>query len=284
MAKLPNDKEREQLEQEIGNEEYRPLLQRLQRDHPFYRDFTTWGEVVAFMRKGSSKDPLKDEVLRPIIAAHAEDGDARWRTILLVGFWPKLKAVCVRRREWDTNFDELWANTVWTFLQAVCRLDLARRPQRLAQKLINDTTWRLGVEYRRERKQVATEIPTDPELIEVMAGGAEDPGFAEMEIREEQEACIERLREHMEAGRITEIDLHLLVGTLVYDKLLRECAEETGLSYQAAKKRRQRAGAAIRRFEESQGISAEPCPHLSSCPPSVLLETNCSTNSGGPRR
>jgi hypothetical protein len=251
MSRLPKDREREQLEQEIGTEEYRPLIERLQREHPFYRDFPAWRDVVAFMREGSSKDPLKDEVLRPILAAHAEDGDPRWRSILLVIFWPGLKSICIQRRGWDPEFEELWANAVWTFLHAVCRLDPAKRPERLVQKLINDTIWRLGQEYRRQRHRASTEIATDPHMIEVLAGGTEDPGFMAVELREAQELRIERFREHMEAGRIGETDFNLLVGTRVYGRLLRECAEEAGISYQAAKKRRQRAEAAIRRFEES---------------------------------
>ena len=251
MARLPKDKERERLEQEIGGEEYQPFLMRLKREHPFYRDLSTWGEVVAFMREGSSKDPLKDEVLRPILAAHAVDGDPRWRTILLVIFWPGLRSICIRRRRLDAEPQELWANAVWAFLYTVCRLDPSKRPNRLVQKLVNDTAWRLGLEYRRERDRAAIEVPTDPELIEVLAGGSEDPGFTELDIREEQKIRIKRLREHLEAGRIGEADFNLLVGTRVYGKLLRECAEEAGLPYQTAKKRRQRAEAAIRGFEKS---------------------------------
>jgi len=251
MARPPKDKERERLEQEIENDEYRPLLERLHQEAPFLRGFSTWGDVVAFMRKGTSEDPLKDEVLRPILAAHAEDHDSRWRTILLVIFWPGLKSICLRRRRLDPELGELWANAVWAFLRAVCRLDLAKRPERLVQKLVNDTAGCLRVEYGLARHRAAIEIPTDPHLLELLAGGAEHPGFAEVEFRDEQEGQIRRLREHLEVGRIGDTDFNLLVGTRVYGRLLRECAEEAGLTYEAAKKRRQRAEAAIRPFEES---------------------------------
>ena len=59
---------------------------------------------------------------------------------------------------------------------------------------------------------------------------------------------IQRLREHMEAGRISEADFLLLVGTRVYGKSVADYARETGLDYQVAKKRRQRAEAVISRF------------------------------------
>ena len=54
----------------------------------------------------------------------------------------------------------------------------------------------------------------------------------------------------MDAGRITEADYLLLVGTRVYGKQVVDYAREMGLAYQVAKKRRQRAEAAIRRFQE----------------------------------
>ncbi len=72
--------------------------------------------------------------------------------------------------------------------------------------------------------------------------------FARIELREAQE----RLREHLNAGRITEADFLLLIGTRVYGKSVADCARETGLDYQVAKKRRQRAEAAIGRFEEEK--------------------------------
>ena len=252
MANLPKDEERARLEQEIETKEYRPSLQRLQRECAFFRDFSTWGDIVAFMRGGSSRDPMKDEILRPILAAHAEDSDPRWRTILLVFFWPGLKSICIKRRGWDPEFESLWSNAVWIFLQAVCRLDLSKRPGRLVQKLVNDTISRLGADYRRARDQSAVEIPTNPGLIECLAGGVEDPGLDELDFRDDQELRIEKYRAHLEAGCISETDFTLLVGTRIYCKALRECAEELGLTYQAAKKRRQRAEASIRQSDESE--------------------------------
>ena len=251
MARLPRDKEREQLEQEIEGEEYHLLLVRLHGEHPFLTDFSTWGQVVGFMRDGSSQDPLKDEVLRPILAAHAADGDPRWRTILLVIFWPGLRSICIKRRRWDKEFEELWANAVWIFLEAVCRLDVTKRPNRLVQKLVNDTTWRIGVEYRQARDRASLEIPTDPELVECLAGGCEDAGLVNQYVEEEREFRLCHFRKHLKAGRMNETDFNLIVETRVYEKPLRECAEEWGLSYQAAKKRRQRAEAAVRHCEES---------------------------------
>ena len=49
----------------------------------------------------------------------------------------------------------------------------------------------------------------------------------------------------MEAGRITEADFLLLVGTRLYRQSIAEYARSVGVNTEAAKKRRQRAEAAI---------------------------------------
>ncbi|GAB4232375.1 MAG: hypothetical protein OHK0028_07800 [Deltaproteobacteria bacterium] len=250
MAGPSRERDRERLEQELESIEYQGLLRILQLDNPFLQQFPTWAEIIVFMRKGSSVDPRKDEVLRSILAAHAVGQDPRWRTILLVIFWPGLTSLHIQKRHWDKDPDELWHNIVWTFLQILCRIDVSRRTERLPQKIFNDTAHHLHDEYRRIWIRSEREKNTEIEVLVSVAARPEDSPYAIFLQREEQETEIRRLREHLEAGRITEIDFLLLVGTRVYGKPVVDCAREMGLAYQAAKKRRQRAEAAIRRFQE----------------------------------
>jgi hypothetical protein len=88
MSSVSGDRDRARLEWELQNKEYLGLLMDLQRREPFLQQFTTWSDVLTFMRGGTSRDSSKDEVLRPILAAHSTDQDHRWRTILLALFWP----------------------------------------------------------------------------------------------------------------------------------------------------------------------------------------------------
>jgi len=252
MSRVSRSHDYHSLERELQNEEYQSLLGWLQRTQPFLRRFATWADVVAFMRKGTSRDPLKDEILRPIFQAHGEDRNHRWRTILLVIFWPALEAIHYRRRTWDRDCDARWSNVTWAFLKVVCRIDVAKRPDRLVQKVVNDTIHVLHDGYRRQWDRSNREVATDPDELEKLAGGTEGIDFDAMDAPEAREAEVRRLRSHMEAGRISEADFHLIVGTRVYGRLVREYAGEAGISFEAAKKRRQRAEAAIRRYEEQQ--------------------------------
>jgi hypothetical protein len=252
MSSPSRDRDRERLEQDLHTDEYQTLLRRLQKKAPFLRQFGTWADVIAFMRGGTSRDPRKDEILRPVFEAHGDDEDPRWRAVLLAIFWPGLESIHYQKRGWDADAEERWQNIVWTFLQVLCRIDVKRRADRLVQKVFNDTVHHLHDEYRRVWDRGGRELTANPDEIEALAGGTEGIDTAGIELREAQELAINRLREHLTAGRIAEPDFLLLVGTRVYGKSVADYAREAGLDYQVAKKRRQRAEAAIRRFEEEK--------------------------------
>ena len=253
MASVSREQDRARLEQELQTEEYQHLLGKLQESEPFLRQFRTWADVIAFMRSGTSVDPRKDAILRPIFEAHAHDEDPGWRAILLVIFWPGLTSIHFQKRGWDTDQHERWQNIVWAFLQVVCRVDVTRRPERLVQKVFNDTIHRLHDEYRRTWNRTNHELATDPEELNALAGGSAGIDLAGIESREAQEIEVRRLRGHLEAGRISEGDFLLLIGTRVYGQSVVDYAREVGLDYQVAKKRRQRAEAVIDRFEQHNG-------------------------------
>ena len=221
------------------------------------RQFRTWTDVVTCMRRGTSTDPHKDEVLRPIFRAHGADQDPRWRTILLVIFWPGLVSFSRRKWQWDDDPDELWQNVVWTFLRVVSRVDVDRRPARLVQKVVNDTIHHVYEEYRRRWRRVRRELAADPDDVKWLGGGAIDIDIEAIDLRQAHERKLMRLRGHLDAGRINESEYLLLVGTRLYGESVAEHAREVGLDYQVAKKRRQRAEARIRQSEQEMQRSSE---------------------------
>lgn len=241
----------DQIEREVQGETYAGLLARLRQAFPTLRRFTSWAEAIAFMRERRGEHAEKNEILRAIFQLHALDRDHRWRTIILAMFLPGLASIHAQKAAWDPDPAELWQNIVWTFLEVTCRIDVAKRPDRLPQKLINDTVHRLHDEYQRRWKRSKWETVTDPAEFGGFAARSGGIDFDRIDLGLRQEREVERLHKHMEAGRISEADFLLLVGTRVYGKLVREYAQEAELPFQTAKKRRQRAEAAIRRFERT---------------------------------
>lgn len=247
-----NRKQQTLLEQELRGEGYYALLLRLRHDESFFQKFEAWEEVLTYMRAGTSRDPGKDEILRPILRAHRDDQDHRWRTILLAIFWPALLFIHRQKRRWDGDIDERWQNVTWTFLEVLCRVDVDRRPDRLTQKLFNDTVHRMYGEYRRKWSLAARELALEADDLDALSGGIDDIDYAGIELRIAQASEIRRLREHLDAGRISEPDFLLLVGTRVYGKSAAEYARETGMDCALARQRRFRAESAIRRYEGAE--------------------------------
>ena len=255
MPSATRDRDREWLKRQLQTDEYHKLLRYLQQTACFLRRFENWACVVDFMRAGTSTDPRKDEILRPILRAHGQDRDPRWRTILLEIFWPGLRSMAYRKRHWEDDPEygpeELWQNIALTFLQVVCRIDVTQRPARLVQKIMNDTNHHLYQLYKRRWKRTNCELPRDEDELDSLCGGVDGIGFEVLYRREELEQKFNRLREHRDAGRITDADFLLLLATRVNDLSLAEYARDADLNYETAKKRRQRAEAAIQRFEEA---------------------------------
>jgi hypothetical protein len=250
MSTTSRDRDRERLEQEIQNREYQELLTDIQLRFPFMQRFDTWTEAISFMRAGSSQDPRKDEILRPIFKSHADEADPRWRAILMTIFWPALKSIHAKKRHWDDDPDDLWSNIVWTFLKVICRVNVDRRPDRLVQKVYCETVHHLYDEYKRIWKRSKREPALDASEIEALAGAIDGIDFDAIDLRRAHERKVMRLRAHLDAGRISEADFLLLVGTRLYGQSIAEYARGAGLKTETAKKRRQRAEAAICRHEK----------------------------------
>ena len=249
MPSVSTDRDRARLEQELETAEYKELLTYLQREEPSLRQFRTWGDVLAFMHTGTSRDPRKDEVLRPILAALGEDQDHRWQMILFTIFWLGLMSISRKKRRWDKNEpDELWQRIFWAFHESVCRIDLTCRRDRLVQWIYNTTVDRLREQYRRDWRRSNREVCSESGQIEQVADlkGIDLEGI---DRRIEQEIEIGRLRDHLVAGRISEADFLLLVGTRLYGQSIPEYARGAGLKIEATKKRRQRAEVRIRCHE-----------------------------------
>jgi hypothetical protein len=228
------------------------LLRKLKRREAEARTFGSWGEVAAFMHAGTSDDPKKDAILRAIALSREEDEHPLWSSALLRFFWPGLLTLFKKRWRWDPNPDELWQTIVAEFLEAVKRLDVRRRRERIASKLVNDTYSRVYRAYEPQWRRQEHERAVDPEKIEPLMPGTTGIDLAAIELREVQEREIARYRAAFDAGVIGEEDFLLLVATCVYGKSVADYAREIGRSYQALKKKRQRALAAVEAWRRGE--------------------------------
>jgi hypothetical protein len=221
---------RKALEKEITEGGCSELLVLLQNKWPVFSRFRSWTEVLAFMREGSARDAGKDNVLRPMLDAYRENRDPRWPVVMLALFRPALESVFKLKQKWEADQDELWQNVVRIFLEVLCRVDTAKRPNRLAQKIVNDTIHCLHDEYRNQWRTAEREKH------------AERAFFDDMEARygEVEDAFLDWNERRNAEKNPSPAELERLARSYFGKKTAADEARELGISPAAAKKRRQR--------------------------------------------
>ena len=233
------------------------MLDDIKLRHGWLQKFDSWPEVSDTAHRLGPDAPEKDQLFRTVF------GDARaqefvgWHPILLALFWLDVVRIHGQKAHWDRDAERRWSNVIWAYFRAAERLDPALRPHGLARKLFNDTIHDLYEIYRSEWDILARETPTDPAVIADQYDRPCDSMPPPLDGADLRAHAVANLRDHLQAGRIGELDYLLILGTRIYGKALAECAEEAGLAYQAAKKRRQRAEATVRDFNTAHEISPE---------------------------
>ncbi len=227
---------------------YGPLLAGLRRQNQAFRTFKAWAEVVSHLQDRTTDGPGRDRILRPLLRANRTEADQRIQTVLLAVFWPGLVSIHRQKRSWDPNPEELWQSILCTFFEVTRRVDVAKRRERYLQKVYNDTVHRLHDRYRRlwnARNHEHAVSPTDLDAVV----GADGVDTDSIDLREAQRKKVEHYRQCLHEGWITLEGFRLLLETRVHGKSLVHYARDWRISYEATKKRRQRAEAVIRREE-----------------------------------
>jgi len=241
VSSLPRE-ERILLFRDLQTETAHALLRKAQRRDQRFPQFTSWDEAIAFMHNAKEDAREKDAILRAIFSCRSEDGHPTWGTVLLLFFWPGLLSLFRRTFRYDPDKDERWRAITATFLESVKRLDVERRPDRIASKLMNDTRSYLYEKYDRIWTHQDRQRQQEPGFWKRhMKSTATGHGKAGRDHHESAESVMQLLRKARAAGVLDEHDRYLLIGTILYGKSLADCACEIGLTYEAAKKRRQRA-------------------------------------------
>lgn len=260
-----------QVSRDLREPDFSALLASFKQTEPALATFESWEHVLQFMHNDSANAPLKDLILATILHAQAEHRDGRCRVILLAMFWPGLERLLKRKKHWDDDEDERWQNIGSTFFAVTDRLNLDQRAERIAARIIHETGHRLYDHYRRAWRPHHNETLTITEDLDRIAVD-ESSDIAMVDHRDERQFALARLSAHAEAGHISALDFQIVIETRFGGRLLRECAAEMGLSVHTAKKRRQRAEAALAKLDSKK--SQNSCPPRSARPAPSLLEAS----------
>ena len=229
-------------------------LQGLKQDLPdsIFATFSTWRDVRDWLSAAGDWSADGDAVLRPILEAFKRAPDETWYHVLLCLFWPGLDRIARRLKLLGgDHVEELDSQIHWAFLHALHRLDLSQRPSRLGQKLLNDTQHDVRSVYTLECK-LQGQFDRDEDREEEDEGilarqtyNDAEPIWTEFRI-DRAWACA-RLRVLLRRGALSLVEYVVLVRCCLHGDSDWELAARQGLTYEAAKRRRQRALAALKK-------------------------------------
>lgn len=264
------DAEWEAIKDELQTEGCRTLLANIAASCPEFQTFQSWAAAAMHIHALPADSSEKDQLLSGVFLAIQSHGTAGYQAVLLALVWPELKRIHAGKIYWDKDSENRWANVVWAFLEAVERFDPAVRTTGITRKLFNDTIHRLYKLYKSEWDLLEAELPTSPDEIlnqhdrpeeaSLLAAAPESPG----------DFAIANLRSHLDAGRIDQLDFQLVFDTRAQGKRLADCAAESGLTYQAAKRRRTRAESLIQEFNAQAEIFSNCLSPFADLPPFPL--------------
>lgn len=227
---------------QLETQPYKRLLAFLRKRSPKSWEFRTWAEVVEFMRAPRSQG--KDPILRDLIAEH-QLGDSQASPVLLAFFYPSLVSLFKKKQWWRSDADLLWSDITWCFLESISKVNLEKRDVRLHSKIFMDTFHKVYLLCKKawESPEVCeSDLGSDdsgqPLRLEVSVSDAEMESYFQ---QNENQVMEEELQERLRSGLISEPEYFLLLGTEIYGHPLKDVAIQSGLNYEAAKKKRQRA-------------------------------------------
>jgi len=182
-----------------------------------------------------------DQLLYPLIEDYQSNPDEIGNAILLYMFWTPLTSIFRFRRKLDSP-SALFSEIHWMFLEVLNRLDTESRPQRIGQKILNDTN--RGVRDRyipKSKSPVRLFIDEEEEAARQNGLGAWCLQHGVIEYGFDRQKAISRLKSLARQGHISKSDFQMILGCHLYGRSIDEMASQLGVSYGVAKKRRQRA-------------------------------------------
>jgi len=236
---------RQGLEAELRGAEGQRLLKEVVEEVSLPATVENWSGLAELLRGIGSEHPTHDHVLAACFARR-DASPERVRVIetaLLALSWPMLEYVHSRKQKLDADPETRWSDVLFVFLRVIRRFNLERRNERISGKIYNDVAHDLYQTCSKRLAITEREIVHDPEEMNRMAG-REEPG-ADESSPDRRDIIVEFLDRYRRMGVIDDIERNLLAAVLADGMCLKKAAAQAGISYEAAKKRKQRAETAI---------------------------------------
>ncbi len=222
---------KKEFEPSLNSRSVKELFESLIRGEAAFEPFRDLEGFVRFMEVRSEDSyALKDDCLLAIVrhvqsTVNPDAGLCLLTYLLAPGLQAILRDLVVR----GNPLMEAWSDLWWAFFQTAMSYPVVRRTSKVAANLLLDTRHRV-VKARRDEASLQRQFET----LERQDSGDEP------ETRHPAWDRARTLIDKEDTAGLKDADLTILLGSRVYGLDLKEIAERLGISYEAARKRRQR--------------------------------------------
>jgi hypothetical protein len=248
------EKIRAELYRELKTEAMQQFFIRQRYKNPLIKPFTSPGALIEYLHDRENPNlKQKNAILGSLIAAHQKDKNPIWKPLLSIIFWPAIEWVFFRQRNPYTDNDDLFLEVYWAFCEVLWTYPVKKRPHKVASNLKFEVLNLICQQQKKnwQHQYISQLAQQTSRLLKDKILALSTPDITAWDKPKEEELTKEDYRKLLSSGAITETDYLLLVGTKVYGRSLKELAREHNLSYEAAKKRRQRAERAARGLKKN---------------------------------
>lgn len=262
------DESRRALESSAARKVQNEFLQTIRNRYPAIRPFADVDELLLLLRDPEGDMDRKDGALHALLEEHQRAGGGGAFALLAVAMFPKIEHIyrtrchhtVGRTQAPQVGLDDFWGCVVGAFAEALDRYPTAQRRARVAANIEGDTMAALRRarlhESRIEAARQDFKATADSHLDSLREPGVEDLPESYMVpgdfVRPGRETPVEPAGEEFHAAEramdtfvaadlIDEKERFLLLGVHLYERSLRDLADELGISREAAKKRHLRA-------------------------------------------
>ena len=245
MLFLSTSCDRKKLSLVLQDPLYGSLLQTLDQLNRLPKKYKSWADLELWLQNFPDDDDKWDSILKPILRIHQLDRDFRWRTILMVLLWDELAWVQRGQMGRIMDKEDFGSEIGFAFFESLMMNSFFIRSKNYRNSIKMDVKRRVYRRLKREIRRSEIEETAIGKYPEIYYPEKSTAPIVELEKQWEIDDLIFQLKQMVAAEILSKADFHLLVGSLIYGKPLRDWAMENGLTYEAAKKRRQRAATAI---------------------------------------
>lgn len=231
------------LEAELASPEFTRFYKYLKFTCFELEAFPTYSDLILFLHDRKNQDyQAKDRLLKSLIAQFQQFNDGLLANLLMIIFYPGIEKLFFDNiRYFHNEEDDLLSEIRSSLLDVIAEYDCDDKPSKVAATVLGRARNRL----RTAKKELLSKFDAvDITTVDIQT---DKPVSGETHL----------LKLLVRKKVITEEDEKLIIETRINEVLLKDMASQIGVSYEALRKRRQRAEKKIRMFiEQQRGIYA----------------------------